>query len=330
MRQQGDLTPPRELLTYTIPCACGHVLTGERRQEFQRLPCPVCQAEIFVLPRSPLPPVPSLRPDSAPPPRPTSGPGNILLYLFLGLVALTLVIVVVVAARRLIFTPDLSENHKTATSGDEARSKLVYERIVEQARNSWRAGEFALAQELVQTALSLEGKLPTPDLRRRQNLEQLAREIRLYADQSHETLEEILHQASGMKDTAWQATFRQRYLGKTFLLDVEMTRAQGVVTLRYHLDLPDEKVVLDAGNLEVLTLIPGEGPQRVLLGAALADIRRRRAGLWQVTFNPASAVLLTEPEPAAACCPALADPLTRMLLQRQQILTNSGHKIGKN
>jgi len=61
MMQGWAAPPPPRAQSYSVACAEGHRLTGQRTEGYQALRCPTCGDGIFVLPRSPLPipPVPA-------------------------------------------------------------------------------------------------------------------------------------------------------------------------------------------------------------------------------------------------------------------------------
>ena len=64
MMQGWAASPPSRSQSYSVSCAEGHRLQGQRTEGYQALRCPTCGDGIFVLPRSPLPE----------PPAPTSTP----------------------------------------------------------------------------------------------------------------------------------------------------------------------------------------------------------------------------------------------------------------
>ena len=61
MMQAWSAAPPARAQSYTVACAEGHRLKGQRTEGYQALRCPTCGDGIFVLPRSPLPdpPIPA-------------------------------------------------------------------------------------------------------------------------------------------------------------------------------------------------------------------------------------------------------------------------------
>ena len=61
MMQGWAAPPPPRAQSYSVACAEGHRLNGQRTEGYQALRCPTCGDGIFVLPRSPLPipPVPA-------------------------------------------------------------------------------------------------------------------------------------------------------------------------------------------------------------------------------------------------------------------------------
>jgi len=47
--------PPAKVQSFSVTCASGHRVRGERTEGYQALRCPACGEGVFVLPRSPLP-----------------------------------------------------------------------------------------------------------------------------------------------------------------------------------------------------------------------------------------------------------------------------------
>ena len=66
MMQGWAAVPPTRAQSYSVSCAEGHRLQGQRTEGYQALRCPTCGEGIFVLPRSPLPepPAPASTPRS--------------------------------------------------------------------------------------------------------------------------------------------------------------------------------------------------------------------------------------------------------------------------
>jgi DNA-directed RNA polymerase subunit RPC12/RpoP len=59
MMQGWSAAPPSRPQSYSVACAEGHRLHGQRTEGYQALRCPTCGEGIFVLPRSPLPEPPA-------------------------------------------------------------------------------------------------------------------------------------------------------------------------------------------------------------------------------------------------------------------------------
>ena len=59
MMQGWAAAPPSRSQSYSVACAEGHRLHGQRTEGYQALRCPTCGEGIFVLPRSPLPEPPA-------------------------------------------------------------------------------------------------------------------------------------------------------------------------------------------------------------------------------------------------------------------------------
>jgi hypothetical protein len=150
-------------------------------------------------------------------------------------------------------------------------------------------------------------------------LAQQRREIGLYADLLHASLEELLAEAVDLPEQEWQQRFAKNYRGKAVLLDTLVTRlANGSFEVGYEIRATGQIARLDLGGLPWLAMLPVDRPRRALFGARLLAIERIEPGIWLVRFLPDTGVLLTSAEALAISCPALDDAATRELLAKQQ------------
>jgi hypothetical protein len=294
-------------VSYELTCTCGRSVRGERGRRHQVVPCPVCGRPLFVLPRSPwlAPPPTGPRPRGGGL-RPWRGP------LLAGFASAA-----VLAAGFLVALPYLGRDKPDPP---EDVAPAVRERV--------RAGQKALAEGQAHRALrelnaavGLRDRQPgglSPGEHRRLN--QLQRQADLLVRLSRRSLEEILRDSARVRhDEEWEAQFKDDR-GKTVVFDDVVGRDDaGRPALRFyavHLDKPEDKEPVTARvaleDLALLRDLPLATPCRLLFGARLASCRGEKGGAWVVRFQPDSAVLLTDPDVAAACCPA---PLDRDLLE---------------
>jgi hypothetical protein len=79
-----------------------------------------------------------------------------------------------------------------------------------------------------------------------------------------------------------------------------------------------KQIRLALDGLRVLQGLPLEVSRRLLLGARLQDVQVGPKGEWVVHLEAGSGVLLTDPDAARLCCPALADAESSQLLRQQR------------
>jgi hypothetical protein len=296
------------LVPFAVSCACGHTLTGRRRREHQVLRCPACGADVFILPRSPLPAVHDAQGTSAPPVRRAS-PAR--LALAAGCVLLAL------AGTYWACVSFLWPQRHASAALTPGQAEHLARQHWDQAREHIALGHFALALGHLNAVDDLQRQFQTAWIDPHR-LARQRREIALYVDLLHDSLEELLAEAADLPDPEWEQQFRKRYQGKAVLFDDLVTRrADGTIHGQYDLHAAGQAGTLDFSNLPFFhTLKPGL-PQRVLFGARLKSIGRTGPGSWLVQFWPDSLVLLTDPEALAISCPDLADADTRLLLAKQ-------------
>jgi hypothetical protein len=291
---------------YEVSCPCGQGVRGERRQRHQVVACPGCGRKVFVLPQSPWPGVR----EEAPLPR----RARLRAWrtpLVAGLLCLALV-----SAGFLLLLPRLRKPSPEAPQADP-RALVLAE--MEAGRRALGQGKFHLAlRDLNWAVARRDGNPGLLSGAQNRDLNQLQRQADLLARLSTHPLEDVLRQASLVRDPEeWQARFRD-HRGKTVVFDDVVGRdGDGRPALSFHeVRINDEVARLALEDLTLLEQLPLDPPRRLLFGARLARVGREAGGGWVVRFAPDSAVLLTDPGAAAACCPLDAD--LREVLGRQK------------
>jgi hypothetical protein len=303
---------------YEVVCRCGRVARGCRRRTHQVLRCRQCGAAVFILGRSPLPAVAGggSAPGAVPPRKFTKISRRWLL------VSATAVVAGVIALAVMVRSPAPAPLSEPASDGTTCRQHLAA------GERNLTNGAFRQAlQELAAARLAWQRPPQLLTAAEGKHLEQLWRQAAALVDLSSETLEEILHHASGTTDAEWLHEFAQRFQGKAFLLDTEIHALPGGhFQHAYDLRVQDEVAHLDLDNLELLRPLPLDPPCRVLLLARLGSIKREVGRGWVVQMVPDSGVLLTDAGAARICCPALGDAATGEILGRQKtwLLPGSG------
>jgi hypothetical protein len=314
----GVRPPPAPVVPYEVACPCGQAVRGFRASHHQVVACGGCGQSLFVLPRSAYPP-----PDhfvkvraSAREARPRFAvvlrPWRLPLLAALG----TLAAVVLTYA---LVLPWLVRTDQAADS-ETARAQAIAAHV-ERGRKALAEGSFQLAQGELDAARREWERSPllltASDGRR---LSQLHREAGLLAGLLRNSLQEILHQAAGVRrDEEWQAQFRDNYLGRGVIFDDVVRREpDGRCLLAFYEVRGDGRPArLELGELSLLRALPLDRPQRLVFGARLAGVAREPPGGWVVRFLPDSGVLLTDEEALAACAPLQLDDALRQVLRRQ-------------
>jgi hypothetical protein len=290
---------------FEVPCVCGQVATGFRQAAHQVMLCPRCGARQFILPASPLPPLHAESGQASPLAR---GRWRLQHWL-LPLAAISMSVVGLAAVYVVFLAPWKKSEDITDRVERTAASRL------EAARRFMAEGSFHLAVD------ELEGNVAVQRgdfLNERQQKEwaQLRAEARLFADLLAEPVEDLLQHAADTRPQEWAANFRHRYEGKAVIFQGEIRRgADGRALLAYRLP-GAARLVVDELNL--FCGLQLEHPATWVFGARLASASLEPPGpKWVIRFVPDSGVLLTEAEAAALCCPALATPEARQVLDRQ-------------
>jgi hypothetical protein len=284
---------------FEVACRCGRVLRGTRLRTHQVRRCEHCGAAVFVLPRSPLPPLPA-----APLAQAVAVVRRRRWLAPVGAVALALIVT-------WWFWPPTAD--APALDAGEFTQRLAEAR---QQLNSGAYRQAAAQFALLRTARHARpGLLPAQDV---QELHHLERQAAALAELCGEPLEALLAHAAAAAEPEWLADFPHRYGGKAVLLDLEIRGAGGHFEHSYLLWAGGEPAELDLDDLRLLGQLPLQSRQRMVFLARLASVRREPGRGWVVRLQGDSGVLLTEAGAARVCCPALAGAEFEALLERQR------------
>ena len=302
------------VVPFEVTCACGQVVRGRRLRRHQVVRCPACGAAVFVLPRSPWPPV-----DGSPLPAGGAAPrarSPWLMPAVAGAVSLAILVVLFLLALPLL------SRHPSVRRTEEASPAERLAVRLDLGRRALADGNYRVALRELNLAVEVRdshpGLLAPADDRR---LTRLQRQADLLARLLNRSLEEIVQEAALVRDPdEWQARFDDDYRGRSVIFDDAVGRdADGRPALAtYAVIVNKETVRLALEDLKLFQALPLQPPARMLFGARLAGCARGEGGGWVIRFEPDSGVLLTDPGAAASCCPA---PLGRELeevLRRQE------------
>lgn len=280
---------------FEVACRCGAMCRGQRQKHHQETRCPACQRLVFVLPQSAL----GQEGNSLSFASRAQQPWPIWLAPLLAgsLSLLACVAVYFLILRSLVNSPPPDNADPRQTIQDRvaaARSALSREDFPT-ARNELLAARAALEQS--------PGALTATDL---QPLHQLWSEVDLMASWAGEPLDLIVTRNMKLKEEEWQAVAANRYVGRGMVFDVIVRRdAAGLYSTTFRREAANQLLRLQLHNQSLLKYLPLNEPQRLLLGARLAEIRRDDKGFVLVRLEPDSCVLLTEAAVISACAPAV-------------------------
>lgn len=313
---------PNPSTRFGVSCSCGQIITGTRLPAFQVIPCVNCGQSVFVLPRSPLPPIAAkspiesgIRPSSlrdlvkALPSSPWRIPilsGGLTLVLFIA---------------ALIFVFSYSSRSRPTSIGPADISK--HSRA---GREALALGKFNLAASEFTAASALRERFPDAlSLTERRQLLQWQRQASLLAALLSVSLEEIVRTAADLQaldDREWNAVFANRFKGHSVVFDDTIRReASGSYQmLGYSVFLRGKPARIELSDLQMMRSLPLDSPRRMLFGARLADIRLEAEGTWVIHLEPSSGVLITDASTAYAVLPIPPEDL-REVLQRQTAWT---------
>jgi DNA-directed RNA polymerase subunit RPC12/RpoP len=311
---------PEATSPYEIICHCGKVSRGQRDSRHQTIACPACGRKLFVLPRSPFAPgsssaVSPLPVKNSQNPAPVPPVARVNPWVW-PVVAGSLTLAIASALMVLLLSHLQSQRPTLATT--PAWNSADVDGHLQAARRAIDGSDFKRAAEDLQAVQSMLRQqpelLPAVEARRLAHLE---RQVALVADWPREPLEQILTRVGKLNPREWEAVVRG-YRGQAVLLDVVARRDPAG---RYHVDnkhpAGEATLRLELQNLRVLQSLPLADPQRLLLGARLAEIRREGAGSYLVQFEPDSGVLLTDADLAGKCVLQPLDESMHEVLRRQ-------------
>lgn len=295
---------------YLVECACGQTLQGTRIARHQVLPCPGCQAPLFIFPLSPWAAL--VKKQQAGPPKTTRfRPRDLVVPIGAGVATLLglLLLYLFVIHPRFVRPVDPNKVKAAEASPEALRQRL------DQARQMLKVGKFRQAQQSLQFA-KLEAL--TPEERR--GWRQLDSEAGILADLLAEPLEDLLKHAAGSPPEEWPAEFRERYLGKSLIVDAEFRWFPGRGwQANYHLGMPQDMARIAWDDVQVFHKIPTAEKRRFILGVRLAGLELTPPGpTWVVRLQPEKGILLTEVDALSLCCPGLAEPENRQVLEEQR------------
>ena len=302
------------MVPFEVTCLCGQAVRGLRKRRHQVVACPGCGAGVFVLPRSPWPPVEDVARPAATAPAAAGSPW--LMPAVAGAVCLAALL-----ALFLLALPLLSRRAPTEQAQEASRDQRLAAALAAGER-ALADGNYRLALRELNAAAELRDHNPgllAPAQDRR--LRRLQRQGDLLARLLNRSLQEIVQEAALVRDPdEWQARFDDDYRGRTVIFDDTVGRdADGRPALStYAVVVNKETVRLALEDLKLLQALPLQAQARMLFGARLAGCAREEGGGWVVRFEPDSGVLLTDPGAAASCCTA---PLGREL---EEVLHRQG------
>lgn len=303
------------MTSFELTCACGRPLRGDRQRRHQIVPCPACGRPSFVFPLSPY----DLPPETAPLPAKWRSWRTPLLAA-LGSVVLLLAGFALAWPYLLprIAPPDEVPNAATLLAEAEAGRVALSE------------GKFHVGRRLVEDVLARRDRRPSVlTAGQNRDLNQLQRQADLLARLSTRSLEEIVRQGMLVRDPGeWAAQFAD-YRDRTIVFDDSFRRdADGRRVIAVEVvGVGQEVVRLAFEELELFQDLPLDDSPRLIFGARLTGCRREDGGTWVVRFEPASGVLLTDPDLWQACSSAALDDDARRVFARQRQMVAQGGPV---
>ncbi len=171
------------------------------------------------------------------------------------------------------------------------------QRCVQEARAAAAEGAYLRAERAFGSALEIQRRLGNSSTGEQRRLLRLHRQSSLLADLLAESPAAIVRHSVGMSDADWQDVFRQRYAGRSMVLDDTISRnAAGQYQYSFRIVVLNNEARIDLSRLKALHDLPLLQPQRMLLGLRLESVRREAPGGWTILPDPDSGVLFTDPE----------------------------------
>jgi hypothetical protein len=206
---------------------------------------------------------------------------------------------------------------------------------IEAVRRSMHDGHFRTSLKELDSAEKLCKRYP--DLLSNEEyfrLTLLQRQCDLMARLLNESLEEIIEHGLSIGDEGeWQEKFSADYRGRTVVFDDVLRRdAKGRPKL-YGYVVQAKGVIARVAleDIQLLSLLPLERPQRWLFGARLASCQREQGGVWVIRFDPESGVLVTDPrETFARILTPVDEELIEVCKRQKAWIGAVGWRIGSN
>jgi DNA-directed RNA polymerase subunit RPC12/RpoP len=272
-------------IPFDINCVCGASIRGLRQAQAQAVACPSCGAKRFVLPRSPLPEVVMSLDTSR------AATNRKAFRVIVVVAALTAAVAGAVG----IWLAWVSGNPGTEVrplSDEEQYQQHLMAGRTALAEGSWHKAARELDAAL-QVDARVQGRLAKDDKR---EIRQQQRQAAIVADLLTESLSEVGRHSLGLPNEEWQQVFRERYAGRSFIIDdvIHRDAAQKKLHYRFKYVLQNAEMKLDLARVKILdTQVLLNQPQRILVGLRLASIRREPSG-WVVELDPEGGVWLTD------------------------------------
>jgi hypothetical protein len=285
------MPPAAAPLSFAIECPCGTWARGERRPQSQTLACPHCGKSLFVFPLAP----PAFGPIDATIPWPAGAWRTRLRFWLPPALAALLALAVVGAVIAAIV-----RGYRPA-AGDQALTETqaigVLDARLAAARDALTDGSYRLARRELDAAHALHARFPRLlDADRARQLARWRRQAALLADLLPESVGEILRHSVGLAEREWDDVFRERYAGRSVVLDTRVFRdAGGHYHVDYQLEAAGGAGAWELDRLRLFDWLPLQRPQRLLFGFRLQALRRLARDHWSVIPEPDSGVLLTDP-----------------------------------
>jgi hypothetical protein len=275
-------------LPFAVECTCGTWARGARQPKPQILTCAGCGRPVFIFPAT----ASVFGVATANPP--STWRSRMRFWLPPGVAA-----VLALAVVGLVIAAIVRGMHSTATGSPTSVTQttdLLTSRLAA-ARTALEEGSYRLARDELEAGHALLVRHPNalpPDQARQ--LIRWRRQADLLADLLPESIAEIVAHSVGRADKEWDSIFRDRYAGKTVVLDARVFRtAAGHYDVDYHLEAAGGVGEWEFDRLRLLDGLPLQQPQRLFFGIRLQAIRRLARDRWAVIPEPDGGVLLTDP-----------------------------------
>jgi hypothetical protein len=279
--------------SFAVECACGAWARGARLSRHQVLACARCGRTLFVFPYTP-PPFAGLA--GAAPSWVGAATWRGRLRFWLAPAGAALLALAVVGAAIFAIVRDLRPATPARPLSEAQAAQLLSDRL-DAARAALADGSYHVARRELDTAAELYARFPRQlDADKARALARWQRQAALLADLLPESVTEVMRHSLGLDAREWDAVFRERYAGRSLLLDARVYRdAAGHYRIDYHLEAAGAVGVWEFDRLKLFERLPLTHPQRLLFGFRLQAVGRTARDRWAVVPEPDSGVLLTDP-----------------------------------